>query len=63
MVSPQEGQSMVGAPVGLRGVRSMAEVDGMTYGICASPLKQAGALPNSQPPTPGTVPLSMIKHM
>src|SRR5277367_3612348 len=29
----------------------------------ATPPKQAGALPNSQPPTPGTGPLSVMKHM
>ena len=29
--------------------------------VYASPLIQAGALPNSQPPTPGTEPLPVIK--
>ena len=27
---------------------------------CATPLKQAGALPNSQPPMPGAGPLSVM---
>ena len=53
---------MVGFLSGTGGERSMAGVEGVWY-ACATPLKQAGARPNSQPPTPSAGPLSVMKHM
>ena len=53
---------MVGVLLGTGGERSMAGLRACNT-ACATPLKQAGALPNSQPPTPGTGPLSVMKHM
>jgi hypothetical protein len=46
----------------IAGARLMAGVEGV-YSKCSMallPVRQAGALPNSQPPTPGTRPLPMI---
>jgi len=60
MVSPQQTHTMVGGvPAGYGGERSMADIDRWSYGISAAPLNQAGALSDSQSPTPGA-PLSMI---
>jgi hypothetical protein len=62
MVSPQEKHTKVGArspgaalTAQLRGWREMNVVSAY-----AAPLKQAGALPNSQPPAPGAGPLPVI---
>ncbi len=62
MVSPQERHTMVGVLPGTGGERSMAGVEGVRNTTHATPLTQAGALPNSQSPTPGTGPLSVMKH-
>ena len=62
MVSPQEKHTSVGArssgaalTAQLRGWREMNVVSAY-----AAPLKQAGALPNSQPPAPGARPRPVI---
>jgi hypothetical protein len=52
MVSPQERHTRVDALFGTGGHRSMAGVEDVLCGI-ATPLTQAGALLNSQSPTPG----------
>jgi hypothetical protein len=62
MVSPQERHTMVGVLLGAGGERSLPALRACNT-ACATPLKQAGALPNSQPPTPGAGPLSVVKHM
>ena len=54
MVSPQEGHTRLGGSPRMRGEEPMMRVEGANAAY-ASPLTQAGALPNSQPPTPGTV--------
>jgi hypothetical protein len=62
MVSPQQRHTKVGDPAGYRAALSTAEVDGGQCSIGDS-LEQAGALPNSQPSTPGTRPLPMMNYM
>jgi hypothetical protein len=62
MVSPQQTHTMVRPLSSTRGKRSMAGFDGVSCGMCVS-TEQAGAHPDSQPPTPGTGPLSVMTHM
>jgi hypothetical protein len=60
MVSPQEGHIRTGVLFGTSGGHSMGGIEGVLHG--ATPPKQAGALPNSQPPTPGAGPLSVMQR-
>jgi hypothetical protein len=62
IVSPQEGHNIVSVLSGARGKRSTTGTGGVLCGM-PTPLKQAGALPDSQPPTPDTGPLSAITCM
>jgi hypothetical protein len=62
MVSPQERHKMLGGPVEYRDELSTGKVDDVSYGI-SDPAIQAGALPNSQPSTPGTRPLPVMNDM
>jgi hypothetical protein len=57
MMSPQERHTIVRVLSGTRCGRSTVGIEGM----CDS-MKQAGALPNSQPPMPGTGPLSVVSQ-
>jgi hypothetical protein len=60
MVSPQERHTMVGPLSGTKGERSM--VEGVSCGICVS-TETGGSATDSQPPMPGTGPLSMMMRM
>jgi hypothetical protein len=61
IASPQERHANVGGLSGtIGGERSITGLEGV-FGMRDS-LKQAGVLPNSQPPTPGTGPLSVMKY-
>jgi hypothetical protein len=62
MVSPQERHTMVRPLSGTEDERSTAGIETVSYGMCVS-TEQAGALPDSQPPTPGTRPLSVVMRM
>jgi|HubBroStandDraft_6_1064221.scaffolds.fasta_scaffold593502_1 hypothetical protein len=62
IASPQERHANVGGLSGIiGGERSITGLEGVCFGMRDS-LKQAGVLPNSQPPTPGTGPLSVMKY-
>jgi hypothetical protein len=59
---PQERHANGGGLFGtIGGERPITGVEGVKYGMCNS-LQQAGVLPNSQPPTPGTGPWSVMKY-
>ena len=62
MVSPQERHTRVGVLSIVAGERSTTGVEDVNSecGMLMLPVRQAGALPDSQPPTPGTRPLPMI---
>jgi hypothetical protein len=62
IVSPQQRHSIVGLLLNAGSRRSIAGLRAYSTAP-APPLKQAGVLPNSQPPTPGTPPLSVINYM
>ena len=47
---------------GTSGEHSIGGIEGVLFCMGATPLKQAGALPNSQPPTPGAGPLSVMRR-
>ena len=61
ITSPQERQTKVGVLPDAGGERSMAGLRACNT-THATPLTQAGALPNSQSPTPGMGPLSVMEH-
>jgi hypothetical protein len=60
MVSPHERHTMVGPLSGTKGQRSM--VEGVSCGMCV-PTETGGSATDSQPPMPGTGPLSVMMDM